>query len=161
MRAVLDVKGWRTTVDTRIPTYFPGDVMKLRLRFHHAANLVDVWANFEKEVEVATLAYFRFTATLRNHGDLRLLDRAGAQMLSEVVLQASISKETPLPGVYRLSEIRGLPSGEDRSESSVVVFEVPENVRFRIAAVTTITPPKVTHWELGWEPQSEEPEAGV
>jgi hypothetical protein len=161
MRAALDAKDWRTTVDKRIPTYFPGDVMKLRLRFHHDANLVDVWANFEKEEEVATLAHFRFTATLQNHGDLRLLDRAGAQMLSEVVLQASISKETPLPGIYRLSEVRGLPSGEDRSESSSVVFEVPEDVRFRIAAVATSTPPNVTHWELGWERQGEGPEAGV
>jgi hypothetical protein len=49
-------------VDTRIPTYFPSDVMKLRLRFHHDANLVDVWANLEKEEEVATLAHYPLQA---------------------------------------------------------------------------------------------------
>ncbi len=142
-----------------IPTYFPGDTIKLRLKFQHEANLVDVWANFEKQEEVTTLMHFRFTARLRDRNNLRLLDRAGAHMISEAVLEASVSKESPLPGDYELSEVRGLPSGEERLESSVLDFEVPKDVCFRIAAPSTDGPPKVTHWELGWEAQPREPGA--
>lgn len=142
-----------------IPTYFPGDTFKLRLRFHHEMNLDDVWANFEKEEEVTTLAHFRFTARVSERDDLRLLDRAGAQMISEVVLKAAVSKGNPLPGVYELSEIHGLPSGEDRHVNSVLDFEIPKGLRFRIAAPPIDEPLKVTHWELGWEAQSREPGA--
>lgn len=141
-----------------IPTYFPGDTIKLRLKFHHEVHLVDVWANFEKQEEVSTLAHFRFTARLRSPGDLRQLDRVGAQMISEAVLEAAVGKGDPLPGVYELFEVHGLPFGEDRAERSVLDFDVPEDVRFRIAAPHVDGPPRVTHWELGWETQPQDPE---
>ena len=144
---------------SNIPTYFPGDTIKLKLRFHHEANLADVWANFEKEEEVPALRHFRFTARLRHRGDLRQLDRTGAQKVSEAVLRASVSKGNPLPGIYELSEVHGLPSGEERAASTVLDFEVPNKVRFRVADAPTNESPKVTNWELGWDAQPGEPRA--
>jgi hypothetical protein len=145
-------------MDRNIPTYYPGDVIMLRLRFHHEADLVDVWANFEKLEEVTSLAHFQFTATLRDRNELRLLDRLGTQLTSEAVLKAPVSKERPLPGVYELSEVHGLPFGEARDVSSILVFEVPMDLRLRVAATPTDQAPRVTHWELSWESQPRDPD---
>jgi hypothetical protein len=142
-----------------IPTYFPGDTIKLRLKFQHEVQLIDMWANFEKQEEVSTLAHFRFTAKLRSPSNLRQLDRVGAQMISETILEAVVRKNDPLPGIYELSEVRGLPSGEHRAERDVLSFEVPKDVRFRISAPHADGPPKVTHWELGWETQPQDSDA--
>ena len=146
-------------MDKDIPTYFPGDKIKLRLKFHHEVHLLDMWANFEKQEEVTTLASFRFTAKLRSPEDLRQLDRTGARMISEAVLEAVVGKGDPLPGFYELSEVRGLPSGEDRAERNVLTFEVPDDVRFRISAPHIDGPPRVTHWELSWETQPQDLDA--
>jgi hypothetical protein len=146
---------WRRSMHRDIPTYFPGDTFIFRLRFHHDVYLADIWANFEKEEEVSTLAHYRFTARLRSPGDLRHLDRVGAHMNSEAVLEAAVAKDDPLPGVYVLSEVHGLPSGEERTARSVLDFDVPQDVRFRIAAPHVSGPPRVTHWDLGWETQPE------
>jgi hypothetical protein len=146
----------RRTVYRDIPTYFPGDTIKLRLKFQHEVHLTDMWANFEKQEEVSTLAHFRFTARLRSPSNLRQLDRVGAQMISESVLEALVGEGNPLPGVYELSEVHGLPSGEDRAEGNVLDFDVPEDVRFRISAPHIDGPPRVTHWELGWERQPQD-----
>jgi hypothetical protein len=140
-----------------IPTYYPGDLIKLRLRLQHEVNLVAVWANFEKQEEVTALTRFQFTAKLRHQDDLRQVDRAGAQMISEAVLQASVSKGSPLPGEYVLSAVRGLPVGEAPPEKGAIAFEAPRGVRFRIAAAPIDERPRVTHWELGWETQPQEP----
>ncbi len=144
-------------MDRNIPTYYPGDVIMLRIRFHHQADVVDVWANFERQEAVTTLRQFHFTAALRDRNDLRLLDRAGAQLTSEAVLKALVSKGEPLPGVYELSELHGLPFGEDRDASGILNFEVPKDVRLRIAATPAYQAPKVTHWELSWESQPRDP----
>ncbi|MDP9381867.1 MAG: hypothetical protein M3Q29_17310 [Chloroflexota bacterium] len=150
-------------MDRNIPTYYPGDVIVLRLRFHHEADLVDVWANFERQEEVTSLAHFQFTATLRSRNELRLLDRLGTQLTSEAALRASVSKGRPWPGVYELSEVHGLPFGEDRGASSILEFEVPKDLRFRVAATPPDQAPKVTHWELSWEsqPRDADPKASV
>lgn len=138
-------------MDRYIPTYYPGDTIKLRLRFHHEVNLADVWANFEKEEEVTTLKHFQFTVKLLARHNLRLLDRPGEQMTSEAVLEAAVAKERPLPGIYELSEVHGLPSDEERQGSNILDFEIPQGVRLRVAAPPADESPKVTQWELGWE----------
>jgi ribosomal protein S18 acetylase RimI-like enzyme len=118
-------------VDRNIPTYYPGDVIMLRIRFQHQADLVDVWANFVRQEAVTSLRQFHFKAALRDRKELRLLDRAGPQLTSEAVLKALVSKGDPLPGVYELSELHGLPFGEDREASGILDFEVPMDVRLR------------------------------
>ena len=113
-------------MDSNIPTYYPGDVIMLRIRFHHEADIVDVWANFVREEQVTSLRKFQFTAALRDRNELRLLDRVGAKLTSEAVLKALVSKKEPLPGVYELSELHGLPFGEEagiEGETEVVERE--------------------------------------
>ncbi len=146
-------------MDRTVPSYFPGDTIKLKIKFHHQVYLADVWANFEKQEEVTALAHFQFTARLRSPDNLRLLDQAGTQMISEAVLEAAVVKDTPLPGTYELFEVRGLPLGEERAERSVLTFEVPKDIRFNVVAPPIDQPPRVLNWELGWESQPQVSEA--
>jgi hypothetical protein len=136
-----------------IPTYYVGDTMQIRLKFEHEVNLTDVWANFEREEGVPAVRRSYFTARLRHPGNLRQIDRTGDLIISEVLLEAAVLESHPLPGVYELSGVHGAPSGEGPRESSVLEFDVPKNVRFRVASSPTDSRPKVTHWELGWEAQ--------
>ncbi len=131
-----------------IPTYLPGDVVRLKLEFQHETNLADVWATFEKEEEVATLTHFRFTASLRHPEDLRQLNRDGFRRISEVCLEASVFKDRPLTGNYELIGVFGLPFGEDRNEKNVLEFKIPEGVRFRVTAPPNDDVPSITSWQL-------------
>lgn len=140
-----------------ITTYYPGDVIMLRLRFQHEVDLVDVWASFVRAEEVTSITDAGFTAKLRDRSELRLVDRLGAQLTSEVVLRATVFKDWPLPGEYELSEVHGLPFGAERDVSSILDFQVPQDVRFRIAAPPADHAPKITHWELSWESQPRDP----
>ncbi len=149
-------------MDTSIPTYYPGDTIRLRLRLEHEVNLIDVWASFEKEVGAAPLRQIVFPFKLRNADNLRLLDRAGPQMISEVVLEALVVKGQTLPGTYKLFDVHGLPFGEGaRRQNSALSFDVPNGVRFNVADLPTGERPKVTHWQFGWETQARDPVEGA
>jgi hypothetical protein len=142
-----------------IPTYFPGDIIRLRFRFHHVVDVDDVWANFEKREEVTTLKSFRFTVKLQNPADLKQLDRSDTQLVSETTLRVSVTKSSPVPGIYDLSEIHALPAGEGRAVDNVLDLEIPKNVCFRIADTSHEPQPEITYWELGWERQDRNDEA--
>ena len=51
-------------MDSNIPTYYPGDVTMLRIRFHHGADIVDVWPNFERQEQVTSLVFAVLLLTL-------------------------------------------------------------------------------------------------
>lgn len=63
-------------------------------------------------------------------------------------LEAEVSKERPLPGVYLLEQVLALPFGEDRNDKSFLAFEIPNDVRLRVAAPPRNAVPKITHWTL-------------
>lgn len=134
-----------------MPIYLPGDTIRLKLKVEHEANLVGLWAEFEKKEDVPVLKHHMFAVRLRDRNDLRQLDRNGAHMISEAILKAPVSKDDPLPGIYELYEVHGLPVGEERNAGNVLNFEVPYDIRFRVVAPTGDWTPKVTQWDLGWE----------
>lgn len=140
-----------------IPIYFPGDTIRLRLRLEHEGRLANVWAAFERETEeeVRSLRDVVWTLSMLNPDSLRLLDRTGTQLVSEVLLEGSVLDGKPLPGTYSLIAVNGTPFGEsDRSEKTVVAFDRPTDVRFKVAVPPVGERPRVTNWLLDWEPRS-------
>jgi hypothetical protein len=133
------------------PTYFVGDTIQLKLKFEHEAHLIDVWANFEKEEALPVVKRFHFTASLRLSSNLRQLNRVGGQILSEALLEATVSRSHPLPGTYKLLDIQGLLPGDGPRENNLLSFIAPPNVRFQVLALPKDSHPKVSHWELGWK----------
>lgn len=140
-------------MDRNTPIYFPGDTIRLKLRLEHEGTLAEVWAAFERDTEkdVRSLRDVVWTLRMRAPDSLRLLDRAGTRMVSEVLLESSVLDGKPVPGTYRLTEVNGVPVGQgDRRQETVVSFDGPTDVRFHVAVPPIDERPRVTHWQLDW-----------
>ena len=78
--------------------YMAGDVIRVNLTLHHAANLARVFVAFSHEEDHLTELYFETASSFLTERD------AGDTKRSEVTLEASVPPEA-VPGVYGLTRV--------------------------------------------------------
>ena len=122
-----------------IPAYWRGDRITLRLEVEHEVNLARVHAIFRRKGDTYEV-WLRLV-----EGGLILTEWRGASRISEAFLEGEVRLDT-LPGDYELVAVRGTAVGAQSAPG--LEFDLPQGVRFRIAAPERYRVPLVKFHEF-------------
>jgi hypothetical protein len=125
------------------PTYWWGDMIRLRIEIQHEINLSDVRAIFRRRGDTS----LELSLESRGPDHLRLMEWRREERISEALLEAQINDNT-LPGEYDLVAVRGRGVVARASGPTELEFEFPATVCFRIAAPSRVRAPTVTFGEF-------------
>ena len=122
-----------------IPTYWRGDRITLRLEIEHEVNLAGVHAIFRRQGDTYEV-WLRLV-----EGGLILAEWRGDRRISEAFLEFKVRSDT-LPGDYELIAVRSEAVGAQSTPG--LEFDIPQGVRFRIAAPERYRVPLVKFHEF-------------